>query len=305
MLGNSLRHTTSRTGLFRLAATRGMATEKQLANKIVSTKNIMKITSSMKMVSAAKLKGDENRLHSARPFNQWSQALCGAPTLLEDATFDDIPNNSLIVPLTSDKGLCGGVNSYISRGVRDMMKTLVAADKGNQSIVVVGEKGRSAMRRIVGDKFVSCHTEVELPGTFALASALTAEILAAGGEYESIVLVNNKFINMATYTQQYTVIKSFEATGESESLAQYEFEPDVKDEVLVDLGEYLLCSQLYQALMESAASEQSARMAAMENATKNAGEMVDALTLQYNRARQSRITTELIEIISGAAALEG
>ena len=110
---------------------------------------------------------------------------------------------------------------------------------------------------------------------------------------------------MATYTQQYTVIKSFEATGENESLAQYEFEPDVKDEVLVDLGEYLLCSQLYQGLMESAASEQSARMAAMENATKNAGEMVDALTLQYNRARQSRITTELIEIISGAAALEG
>jgi len=161
------------------------------------------------------------------------------------------------------------------------------------------------MRRTVGDNFVSTHTEVQLPGSFSLASALTAEILAAGKEYDSIVIVHNRFVNMATYVQEYRVITPFKATGEDESLGEYEFEPDVKDEVLVDLGEYVLCSQLFQALMEGSASEQSARMAAMENATKNAGEMVDKLTLQYNRARQSRITTELIEIISGASALEG
>ena len=257
------------------------------------------------MVSAAKLKGDENRLHKARPFNKWAQALCGPATDLENATFSDIPDGALIVPLTSDKGLCGGINSFISRGVRDMMKTMKADGKSNFDIVVVGEKGRSAMRRTVGENFVSSHTEVELPGTFALASALTAEILAAPGDYSCIVLVNNKFINMATYTQEYKIIQKFEAVGDNEAMAEYEFEPDIKDEVLNDLGEYLLCSQLYQALMEGSASEQSARMAAMENATKNAGEMVDKLTLQYNRARQSRITTELIEIISGASALEG
>ena len=143
------------------------------------------------------------------------------------------------------------------------------------------------------------------PGNFTLASAVTAEVLKAGSDYEAIVIVYNRFINSATYTQEYKVLKPFAATGDSEAMVEYEFEPDIKNEVLEDLAEYRLCSELFHSLMEGAASEQSARMAAMENATKNAGEMVDSLTLQYNRARQARITTELIEIISGASAIEG
>ena len=136
------------------------------------------------------------------------------------------------------------------------------------------------------------------------AAALTAEVLACGSDYSAIVIVHNEFVNPAVYKQVYKVLRPLPATGDAEAMPEYEFEPDIKNEVLEDLTEYLLCSQIYHAFMEGAASEQSARMAAMENATKNAGEMVDALTLQYNRARQSRITTELIEIISGASALE-
>jgi len=286
---------------------RGMATEKQLFQQITSTKNIMKITSSMKMVSAAKLKGDENRLHAARPFNKWGENISGEAKLLEDAFetgFEDVPDNCLIVPLTSDKGLCGGVNSFVSRGIRDMCKKL-DADGKSSDIVVIGDKGRSQMRRTVGDKIQISATEVVTPYSFDLAAAITAEVLSAGNDYSGVVLVYNQFVNSATYVQVYKVLTPMASTGESEAMVEYEFEPDIKNEVLDDLSEYLLCSQLYHALMEAAASEQSARMAAMENATKNAGEMVDSLTLQYNRARQARITTELIEIISGASAIEG
>merc|ERR1719253_879788 len=129
---------------------RGMATEKQIFMQINSTKNIKKITSSMKMVSAAKLKGDETRLAAAIPFNQWSYKIYSEPTFLEDATFEELPEKCLIVPFTSDKGLCGGINSFISRGTRDMIKKMDAQGK-TADIMVIGEKGRSQMRRNLGD----------------------------------------------------------------------------------------------------------------------------------------------------------
>jgi F-type H+-transporting ATPase subunit gamma len=287
-----------------VGAVRGMATEKQIFNQIVSTKNIRKITSSMKMVSAAKLKGDEARLATALPFNTWTTALCGEPKLMEDSTFEDIPSNSLIIPITSDKGLCGGVNSFITRGTRSMISKL-KADSKSQTLIVLGEKGRSQMRRQFGEELYCCLTELQFPSNFAMASAVTSEAQAAGN-FDAIVIVYNKFVNTATYTQHYKVIKpmNFNDPAKEEALPQYEFEPDTKNEVLDDLGEYVLTSQLYASIMDGAASEQSSRMAAMENASKNAGEMIDALTLKYNRARQTRITTELIEIISGASALE-
>lgn len=288
----------------RAVVARGMATEKQLAMQITSTKNIQKITSSMKMVSAAKLKGDENRRLTAIAFNTWAEELNGPPQLLEDATFEDLPQRVLLVPMTSDKGLCGGVNSFITRATRDCIKKLVAQGK-TADVAVVGDKGRAQLARVHGDAITLALTEVQSPGTYTLAGALASELVANGaGDYDAVVLLYNAFKNAATYNQMYKVIKPFAGEGEQEPLLAYEFEPDTKSEVLVDLGEYLLTSQIYHSFMDGAAAEQSARMAAMENATKNAGEMIDKLTLQYNRARQSRITTELIEIISGAAALE-
>jgi len=288
----------------RAVIARGMATEKQIWNQIQSTKNIQKITSSMKMVSAAKLKGDENRRLTAIAFNNWAEELNGPSKLIENATFEELPEKCLIVPLSSDKGLCGGINSFITRGVKDCIKSLEAQGK-SADVAIIGDKGRGQLRRQHAEYIKLSLTEVLAPGNFTLAGAIASELIANGaGDYDAVVIVYNAFKNAATYDQKYKVIKPFSGQGEDEPLLAYEFEPDTKSEVLVDLQEYLLTSEIYHSFMDGAAAEQSSRMTAMENASKNAGEMIDSLTLQYNRARQSRITTELIEIISGAAALE-
>lgn len=284
-----------------------MATEKQIWNQIQSTKNIKKITSSMKMVSAAKLKGDENRLARATAFNSWTHAVSSGPMPIENATYDGFPDKVLLVPFTSDKGLCGGVNSYVTRATRAMMKTLEAQGK-TMDVVVIGDKGRSQMKRLAPENIKRSATDVVSPGTFALASGLASELIAQGAaeDYDAVVLIYNKYINAATYTQMYKVITPLKAEteGGDELLETYTFEPDEKSEAFIDMYEYLLASECFHSFMDSATSEQSSRMTAMENASKNANDMIDSLTLKYNRVRQARITTELIEIISGASALE-
>merc|ERR1719282_2237279 len=258
----------------------------------------------MKMVSAAKLKGDETRLAAAIPFNSWTTALCAEPKELEDATYEELPQKTLIVPFTSDKGLCGGINSFISRGTRDMIKKISEQGK-NADVMVIGEKGRSQMRRSIGHQITRSATDVVSPGTYALASALSTELIAAGAEdYDAIVMVYNSFKNAAVYEQKYKIITPLQAGEDgSEILPEYDFDAD-KAESMTDLYEFILSTQLYHCFMDGAAAEQSARMTAMENASNNANEMIDTLTLQYNRARQARITTELIEIISRASAIE-
>lgn len=294
----------SSRALAQMVQSRGMATEKQIFNQIQSTKNISKITASMKMVSAAKLKGDENRLATAKPFNLWAQSITGEPKVVEDADFSELPQKTLVVPLTSDKGLCGGINTFITRSVKEIVKKTSEEGK-TVDIVVIGDKGRGQMRRQFGEKILVSATEVQAPGSYALTSTLASEIMSVAGDYDAICIVYNSFVNAAVYKQVYKVVTPFVTEGEGESLISYEFEPSTKSEILNDLGEYLLSSEIYEAWMDGAAAEQSSRMTAMENASKNAGEMIESLTLQYNRARQARITTELIEIISGASALEG
>jgi len=292
-------------GLSQFIQKRGMATEKQIYNQIVSTKNIRKITSSMKMVSAAKLKGDEQRLATAKPFNSWTVAICGEPTFIEDATFEEVPQKTLIVSVTSDKGLCGGINTYITRSTKQCVKQILAQGK-ECDVAVIGDKGRSQIGRVLSDKIKFSATEVVSPGNFTLAANISADIIAAGAatDYDAVLIIYNSFENVAVYNQKYKLIKPLVADGDHESMMEYEFEPDTKSEVVTDLYEYLLTSQIFHSFIDGAAAEQGSRMSAMENASKNAGELIDALTLKYNRARQSRITTELIEIISGAAALE-
>jgi len=294
---------------------RGMATEKQLSNKIQSTKNIKKITSSMKMVAAARLKGEERRLAASIPFNKWTYEIYSEPKFLEDATFVDFPQKVLIVPFTSDKGLCGGINSFISRGVRNMIGKLDEQSK-QADVCVIGEKGRAQMQRMLtGNQIKRTCTEVVAPGNYALASALSTELIKAGAEtdYDAVIMVYNSYKNAAVYNQMYKVITPLKSGGEEseagassssgEALAGYDFDTE-KAESMSDLYEFIISTNLYHSFMDGAAAEQSARMTAMEGASSNAGEMIDKLTLQYNRARQARITTELIEIISGASALE-
>jgi len=282
--------------------TRGMATEKQLKLRINGTKNIAKITKSMKMVSAAKLRGDQQRLNAATPFSAWAATITGKEQALEGLSAAGFPaKNNLFIAMTTDKGLCGGVNGILSRMTRQLFARLDAEGKTYQ-ILVLGEKGRGQLRRAFGDKFVGTIVDRQAPYNFTLASAIAESTLAS--EFDAVHILYNEFVSAIAYTPS---IKSIVPLKDPASPVLYPFEVDPENdpETLQNFYEYTLATQVYHSLMENATSEQSSRMNAMENASKNASEMIEKLTLQYNRARQARITTELIEIISGASALKG
>ena len=230
----------------------------------------------------------------------WAATVTGNEKPLENLPIDDMPAKNLIVTMTTDKGLCGGVNSILCRMTRQLLSRLDAGNKSYQ-LLVLGEKGRGQLRRIYGDKFLASVTDRALPYNFELASVITQEILS--GDFDSVHLVYNEFVSAIAYTPS---IKTIVPKRDPTSPFFYPFavEPENDPETLENFFEYTLATQVYHSLLENATSEQSSRMNAMENASKNASEMIGKLTLQYNRARQARITTELIEIISGASALK-
>jgi len=285
-----------------VAQKRGMATEKQLKLRINGTKNIDKITKSMKMVSAAKLRGDQQRLAAATPFAGWAAKVTGAPRDLENLPATDFPQKNLIVCFTSDKGLCGGVNTILCRMTRQLVARL-DDEKKDYDLFIFGEKGRGQLRRKYGEKVIMTATDRVMPYSFDLTCALTQDVLSAG-EYESIHLLYNKFKSAIAYVPSIKTVTPM-LDPAAPYLHDVSVEPDNDAETLQNFYEFTLASQVYHSLMDNCTSEQSSRMNAMENASKNAGEMINKLTLQYNRARQARITTELIEIISGASALKG
>jgi len=278
-----------------------MATEKQLKLRINGTKNISKITKSMKMVSAAKLRGDQQRLAAADPFANWASIVTGKEKDLENLPVTDFPAKNLVVALTTDKGLCGGVNTILCRMTRQLMARMTAEGK-QYDLFVVGEKGRGQLRRQYSEKIIGCATDRLMPYNFDLACAMVQETLA--GDYDAIHLVYNEFKSAIAYTPSIKSIRPM-LDPATPFLYTYEVEPENDFETLRNFFEYTYACQMYHSMMENATSEQSSRMNAMENASKNANEMINKLTLQYNRARQARITTELIEIISGASALKG
>lgn len=280
---------------------RGMATEKQLKERMVGTKNIEKITKSMKMVSAAKLRGDQTRLAAASSFSKWSSAITGEAQELESLDISGFPKKNLFVALTTDKGLCGGVNGILTRMLRTKLFAL-EKDGKEFDLYVVGEKGRAQLRRSFQQQITTSATDRSAPYNFELACAITEDALS--GEYEQIHLIYNSFKSAIAYTPSIKTVTPL-LDPSAPFLFEFEVEPDNDSETLRNFYEYTLATQMFHCMMENTTSEQSSRMTAMENASKNAGEMIDALNLQYNRARQARITTELIEIISGAAALKG
>lgn len=279
---------------------RGMATEKQLKERMVATQNIEKITKSMKMVSAAKLRGDQNRLAVSKPFSKWAEAITGPKQDLEDLSGEGFAQKNLIVAMTTDKGLCGGVNSILCRMTKQLLNKLKTEGK-SVNIYVMGEKGKAILTRQFPGLLIGAATDRVMPYNFELASALAQEVI--DGEYEQIHLIYNEFKSAIAYTPS---IKSITPLTEpsSEFLYPYSVEPENDPETLKNFYEYTLACQIFHSLLENATSEQSSRMSAMENASKNAAEQIEKLNLAYNRARQTRITTELIEIISGASALE-
>lgn len=203
--------------------------------------------------------------------------------------------------MTTDKGLCGGVNTILSRMTRQLIARLNTEGKGFE-LYVMGEKGKGQLGRNFKDKLLLAATDRQMPYTFALASALAQEALSS--EFDAIHLVYNEFKSAIAYTPSIKTIRPL-LDPASSFLSNFEVEPENDPDTLQNFFEYTLATQIFHSLLENATSEQSSRMNAMENASKNAGEMIGKLTLQYNRARQARITTELIEIISGASALKG
>jgi F-type H+-transporting ATPase subunit gamma len=206
----------------------------------------------------------------------------------------------LFVVCTTDKGLCGGVNTILGRMTRGAIARL-EADGKNVSLFVLGEKGRAQMRRVYESQIVGVATDRQMPYTFELATSIATDIIS--GEYDAVHFLYNKFKSAIVYIPSIKTVVPLKDPA-SPFLHKFEVEPENDPETLQNFYEYTMATKLYHVLLDNATSEQSSRMSAMENASKNAGEMLGKLNLQYNRARQARITTELIEIISGASALE-
>lgn len=275
---------------------RGMATLKAISMRLKSVKNIQKITQSMKMVSAAKYAKAERELKPARSYG------AGATGFYEKAEVkpaEDKPNK-LIVAMTSDRGLCGAIHSSICKHIRAEMAAGGSAS-ANVAIVCVGDKSRNILTRTLAKNIMFQVNEVgRKSATFEDASAIASEIINSGFDFGAGKLVYNRFKSVVAYNTLELPIFTLDSVNSAPKIGVYD---SLDADVLQCYMEYSLASLIFYAFKEGACSEQSARMSAMENASKNAGEMIDKLTLTFNRTRQAVITGELIEIISGAAAL--
>jgi len=287
---------------------------KDLKNRINSVKSTRKITSAMKMVAAAKLRRAQESAEAARPYAARMDAVLAnlaraargsqtAPMLLRGTGSEQ---THLLVVATAERGLCGGFNSSIVRMAKRAADKLIGEGKAIK-ILTVGKKGREQMRRDYSKFFIG---HVDLSGIsrvgYANANGVAEDILARfeAGEFDVATLFYNEFQSVMTQipTEQRLIPAAVgEDAGDSAAI-NYEYEPD-EDEILADLLPQNLAVQIFRGLLENGASEQGARMSAMDSATRNAGDMIDRLTIQYNRSRQAAITNELIEIISGAEAL--
>jgi F-type H+-transporting ATPase subunit gamma len=293
-----------------------MPSLKDLKNRISSVKSTQKITKAKQMVAAAKLRRAEERATQARPYTERMEAVLAnlsaaakdnpnAPTLLRGTGSAE---RHLLIVATADRGLCGGFNSSIVRKARERLAELQREGK-SVKIMTVGRKGFDQLKRLYEESIVHRidFTQVRQIG-FGEAQGIASRVLAMfeAGEFDVATLFYGKFKNVVTQTptaqQIIPAIAPEGATPPDLKGAVYDYEPD-EAEILKELLPRYVAVQMFRALLENVASEQAASMTAMDNATRNAGEMIDKLTLQFNRARQAQITKELIEIISGAEAL--
>jgi len=275
---------------------RGMANLKAIAVRLKSVKNIQKITQSMKMVSAAKYARAERDLKAARPYGHGAQAFYKGADVGEVEA--EAPKE-LFVALTSDRGLCGAIHSNICKTIRNDL--LARPNIDNVGIICVGDKSRAQLSRLFGKNILAVGSEIgRLPPQFGDASKIASAILNSGFEFDKGHLLYNEFKSVVSYSTKELPLHSMVAVKGAPKIDLYD---SIDDDVLQSYMEYSLASLVYYCLKEGACSEQSSRMSAMDNSSKNAGEMIDKLTLLYNRSRQAVITGELIEIISGAAAV--
>ncbi|MEP3441940.1 MAG: F0F1 ATP synthase subunit gamma [Sulfitobacter sp.] len=287
---------------------------KDLKNRIASVKNTRKITKAMQMVAAAKLRRAQEAAEASRPYAERFNAVMAslaasvggsdtAPKLLSGTGKDDV---HLLVVMTAEKGLCGGFNANIAKKARAHAQDLIAAGK-EVKILTVGKKGRDQLKRDMSDYFVG-HvdlTEVKRIG-YADAQGIAKDVLGRfdEGEFDIATIFYSEFVNVVSQipTALQIIPAKFEQAEGDAPDALFDYEPS-EEAILADLLPRGVATAIFSALLENGASEQGARMSAMDNATRNAGDMIEDLTIEYNRSRQAVITNELIEIISGAEAL--
>ncbi len=286
-----------------------------LKKRIKSVKSTQKITKAMKMVAAAKLRKAQESAEKGRPYSQKMQNIIlnltksitdpeNAPKLLVGTGKD---NTYLCVVLTADRGLCGGFNSNICKLAKSNFKKFLNEGK-NLKIITVGTKGLDQIKRDYGKHIIKKLSFKEKKKiTYNEAEIVGNEIISLfkQNQFDKCILYYNNFKNVITQIPEaQQIIPAESKISESNKLNsfQYEFEPE-EDEILEDLLPKNISTQVFKAFLENAASEQGSRMTAMDNATRNAGDLVDKLTINYNRSRQASITKELIEIISGAESL--
>ena len=296
-----------------------MPSLKDIKTQINSVGSTKKITSAMKMVAASKLRRSQEKAEAVRPYSSrleemlssLASSAASGEGIIKLLTGTGNDQNYIVVPVSADRGLCGGFNSSINRETFKLVKSL----EGNGKIVQlmpVGKKSRDFFNRVMKDQIIESFVDLNVSSTgyeSALNISNKLQELYFEGKFDKCILVFNKFKSAISQevTQQQLIPLDFsnsekEEEKENSSNAIYDYEPD-EETILKDLLPKNVSIQIFKVLLESDAGEQGARMAAMDNATRNAGEMIDSLTLKYNRTRQAFITKELIEIISGAESI--
>ncbi len=296
-----------------------MPSLKDIKTQINSVGSTKKITSAMKMVAASKLRRSQEKAEAARPYSSrleemlssLASSAASGEGIIKLLTGTGNDQNYIVVPVSADRGLCGGFNSSINRETFKLVKSL--QDNGKKAqLMPVGKKSRDFFNRVMKDQIIESFVDLNVSSTgyeSALSISNKLQELYFDGKFDKCILVFNKFRSAISQevTQQQLIpldVSNSEKEKEKEnaSNAIYDYEPD-EETILKDLLPKNVSIQIFKVLLESDAGEQGARMAAMDNATRNAGEMIDSLTLKYNRTRQAFITKELIEIISGAESI--
>jgi F-type H+-transporting ATPase subunit gamma len=265
-----------------------MATLREIEMRLKSVRNIEKITKSMKMIASTKLSKAQRAMISAKSYGEANSEVFKSATVPENPRV-------LYVVVSSDSGLCGGIHSSVSKAVRSAIK-----ENASAQVAVVGDKSKAQLSRAIPGNLVITFNQIgkDVP-TFADAASVADLVTKRAGEFDVVRIIYNRFVSVISYESNTLEVLNEEALKNSADFKAYEMEEDVTK----DLSEFGLANAIYAALVEGHAAEISSRRNAMDNASKNAGEMINLLQMKYNRGRQAAITNELVDIITGASAL--
>jgi len=275
-------------------AARNMATLREIELRLKSVRNIEKITKSMKMIASTRLAKAQRAMQNGKQYG------IANSEVFQNAKPEEAPKRKLFIVISSDKGLCGGIHSSVSKATRRSINAGENGGSPDSPIVIVGDKSKAQLSRSLAPNFSITFNQIgrDIP-TFADAAGVTDLVVKSGIKYDAIAIMYNKFVSAISYEPAVMEVLNEEVLKEAAGFKAYEME----DDVTKDLAEFTLANAIYAALIEGHACEISARRNAMDNAQKNASDMISRLQMQYNRGRQAAITNELVDIITGASAL--